>query len=181
MNDKLGLYKMLGVRADASVEQIKTAYRKRAVYLHPDKNRDDKNAEENFKKLGYAYSVLNDRYKRAIYDQDHQSYDVLGDVNEKYSVSFVIFSILSLLTFGILDPMGFQAVILFCIMSFFIACTYLKIVGGLFDKFLKEKYINIINNFPETNRLSSKTKSQIIKIFKNVEKYLKTICILRKN
>ena len=62
-------YEVLGVGKSASQQQIKSAYRKLAVKLHPDKNPGDKNAEEAFKEAAEAYSVLGDADKRAVYDQ----------------------------------------------------------------------------------------------------------------
>lgn len=62
-------YEVLGVGRSASQQEIKSAYRKLAVKLHPDKNPGDKKAEEAFKEAAEAYSVLGDPDKRALYDQ----------------------------------------------------------------------------------------------------------------
>ncbi len=62
-------YEVLGVGRSASQQDIKSAYRKLAVKLHPDKNPGDKAAEEAFKEAAAAYGVLGDPDKRALYDQ----------------------------------------------------------------------------------------------------------------
>ena len=69
MTGKRDYYEVLGVGRDASDEDIKRAYRKLAVKLHPDKNPDDHAAEEQFKELGEAYEALSDPQKRAAYDR----------------------------------------------------------------------------------------------------------------
>lgn len=61
-------YEVLGVKKDASADDIKKAYRKLAMKYHPDKNPDDKNAEEKFKEISEAYAVLSDAGKRKEYD-----------------------------------------------------------------------------------------------------------------
>jgi molecular chaperone DnaJ len=69
MAAKRDYYEVLGVPRDASVEDIKKAYRKLALKYHPDKNPGSKEAEEHFKEIGQAYEVLSDQQKRATYDQ----------------------------------------------------------------------------------------------------------------
>ena len=61
-------YKILGVKRNASDEDIKKAYRKLAMKHHPDHAKGDKNAEEQFKKISEAYAVLSDKEKRQQYD-----------------------------------------------------------------------------------------------------------------
>lgn len=62
-------YKELGVSSDASTEEIKKAYRKLARDLHPDANPGDPKAEERFKAVSEAHTVLSDPAKRAEYDE----------------------------------------------------------------------------------------------------------------
>jgi molecular chaperone DnaJ len=63
------LYKTLGVSKKATDEEIKKAYRKLARTYHPDRNPDDKEAEERFKEISAAYDVLGDPEKRKEYDE----------------------------------------------------------------------------------------------------------------
>src|SRR5436305_15261220 len=62
------LYDTLGVKKDASAEEIKKAYRKLAAKYHPDKNPGDASAEERFKEVQNAYDTLSDADKRKQYD-----------------------------------------------------------------------------------------------------------------
>jgi DnaJ-class molecular chaperone len=62
-------YETLGVKRDATEEEIKKAYRKLARQYHPDRNPGDKQAEARFKEVQDAYDVLSDKAKRAQYDQ----------------------------------------------------------------------------------------------------------------
>src|SRR5690242_6663037 len=62
-------YKVLGVERNASEEDIRKAYRKLAMQYHPDRNPNDKQAEERFKEINEAYQVLSDSEKRSHYDR----------------------------------------------------------------------------------------------------------------
>lgn len=62
-------YNILNVSKSASADEIKKAYRKLAIKWHPDKNKGDASAEEQFKKISEAYDVLSDDNKRSQYDQ----------------------------------------------------------------------------------------------------------------
>lgn len=66
---KRDYYEVLGVSKNASDEEIKKAYKKMAIKYHPDRNPDNKEAEEKFKEAAEAYDVLRDPQKRARYDQ----------------------------------------------------------------------------------------------------------------
>mmetsp|Transcript_29059 Transcript_29059/g.53197 ORF Transcript_29059/g.53197 Transcript_29059/m.53197 type:complete len:583 (+) Transcript_29059:95-1843(+) len=61
-------YDLLGVRTDAAPSDVRSAYRKRARSVHPDKNPDDPNAEKKFRELSAAYQTLSDPAKRKRYD-----------------------------------------------------------------------------------------------------------------
>lgn len=66
---KRDYYEVLGVSKNASDDEIKKAYKKMAIKYHPDRNPDNKEAEEKFKEAAEAYDVLRDPQKRARYDQ----------------------------------------------------------------------------------------------------------------
>ena len=69
LNNKRDYYEVLGLTRNASEQEVKSAYRKLAVQYHPDKNPNDKLAEEKFKEAAEAYSVLSDPDKRSRYDR----------------------------------------------------------------------------------------------------------------
>ncbi|HOP84969.1 MAG TPA: DnaJ C-terminal domain-containing protein [Syntrophorhabdaceae bacterium] len=68
MGTKKDYYEILGVPKNASDEDIKKAYRKLALKYHPDRNPNNKEAEERFKEINEAYAVLSDKEKRKQYD-----------------------------------------------------------------------------------------------------------------
>lgn len=76
---KQDYYEVLGIDRNSSDQEIKKAYRKMALLYHPDKNPDNKEAENKFKTAAEAYQVLSDREKRAIYDKyGHQGLSASG-------------------------------------------------------------------------------------------------------
>src|ERR1700722_9737738 len=62
-------YNTLDISKGATAEEIKKAYRKKAVKFHPDKNPGDSEAEKKFKEISEAYEVLSDEKKRQTYDR----------------------------------------------------------------------------------------------------------------
>ncbi len=73
---KKDYYEVLGVSKGASAQEIKKAYRKMAIKFHPDKNPDDKVAEDKFKEAAEAYEILSDEDKKAKYDRfGHAAFD----------------------------------------------------------------------------------------------------------
>lgn len=76
---KKDYYEILGVDRNATQDEIKKAYRKLALKYHPDRNPDNKEAEEKFKEAAEAYDVLGDADKRAKYDRfGHQAFEGAG-------------------------------------------------------------------------------------------------------
>ncbi len=76
---KRDYYDVLGVSKDATAAELKKAYRKLALKYHPDKNPDNKEAEEKFKEAAEAYEVLNNPEKKSRYDQfGHQGMSGAG-------------------------------------------------------------------------------------------------------
>ena len=76
---KRDYYEILGINRNASVDEIKKAYRQMAIKFHPDKNPGDKAAEDKFKEAAEAYEVLSDQNKRANYDRfGHQGASAAG-------------------------------------------------------------------------------------------------------
>lgn len=89
---KRDYYEVLGVDRNASVDEIKSAYRKLAMKYHPDRNPNDPEAEEKFKEAAEAYDVLSDPEKRRKYDTfGHQGlsggggYSTYTDINDIFS------------------------------------------------------------------------------------------------
>lgn len=93
MATKRDYYEVLEISKTSTVEEIKKAYRKKAVQYHPDKNPGDKSAEEKFKEVAEAYEVLSDEQKRAKYDQfGHEALGGFGGFGGGFSDPFDIFS-----------------------------------------------------------------------------------------
>ncbi len=79
MMEKRDYYEVLGVSRNAGQEEIKKAYRKLALKYHPDRNPEDKDAEDLFKEAAEAYDVLSDNEKKQVYDRfGHQGLEGRG-------------------------------------------------------------------------------------------------------
>ena len=104
MATKRDYYEVLGVERNASPDQIKSAYRKGALKYHPDRNRDDAEAETKFKECAEAYEVLSDTGKRQRYDQfGHDA--VRGGAHHDFN-SMNVEDIFDLFGFGDMFGMG---------------------------------------------------------------------------
>ena len=78
-NETDDYYKILGIKKNATETEIKKAYRKLALKWHPDKNPNNREeAEEKFKKINEAYSILSDKNKRNEYDNGGMNFDFKG-------------------------------------------------------------------------------------------------------
>jgi DnaJ-class molecular chaperone len=84
MGDNYKLYNILEVNKNASDDEIKSAYKKKAMQYHPDKNKGDADAANKFKELSNAYSILSDREKRNRYDHcGDNNYNESGGGNDE--------------------------------------------------------------------------------------------------
>ncbi|MHB1048519.1 MAG: molecular chaperone DnaJ [Bacteroidota bacterium] len=98
MAQKRDYYEVLGVQRSASTDEIKKSYRKLALQYHPDRNPDNKEAEEKFKEATEAYEVLSDQQKRQRYDQfghqglrggaDYHTYTNFNDIFSQFGDIF---------------------------------------------------------------------------------------------
>ena len=85
---KRDYYQVLGVPRNATEDAVKKAYRRLAMKYHPDRNPDDKDAEERFKEAKEAYEILTDAQKRAAYDQyGHAGLDAARGAGQGFSPS----------------------------------------------------------------------------------------------
>ena len=91
--NKRDYYEILGVEKGASPDEIKKAYRKLALKYHPDRNPDNKKAEDKFKEAAQAYDVLSTQEKRKKYDQfghagmegsGQAHYQDMGDIFQQF-------------------------------------------------------------------------------------------------
>jgi DnaJ-class molecular chaperone len=92
-------YQILGVAKTATADEIKKAYRKLALKYHPDKNPDNKEAEEKFKEISEAYAVLSDTEKR-------QQYDTFGSAGFRQRYSQEDIFVISILTISFVNSVS---------------------------------------------------------------------------
>lgn len=84
MADKKDYYKVLGVNENATVDEIKKAYKKLARKYHPDLNPDDPQSGTKMRELNAAYEVLEDKEKREHYDKERRKKNPLFDIDLSY-------------------------------------------------------------------------------------------------
>ena len=101
-------YATLGVARTATDEEIKKAYRKLAMKYHPDRNPDNKEAEEKFKEVQKAYETLSDKEKRAMYDQ--YGHAALKEEVKEGLEGLADLAVLKVLTLGIFSAKCLEAV-----------------------------------------------------------------------
>ena len=92
---KRDYYEILGVSKNATPQEIKKGYRQIAIKYHPDKNPDDKGAEENFKKAAEAYEILSDDNKKARYERqstNHHGHAPLSSQTQAYQIDILVAS-----------------------------------------------------------------------------------------
>ena len=83
---KVNYYEILGVSREATLDEIKKAHRKQALKYHPDRNPDDKEAEEMMKKVNATFEELSDEDKRRKYDSEQHSYNQENWYYQSYQV-----------------------------------------------------------------------------------------------
>ena len=99
-------YQILGVASTASTEEVKKAFRKKALESHPDRNPGDQEAEANFKKIAEAYKILSDPETRRVYDRRQSATSFLA---EKFSMTSAAASAASVVS-DILDEKIFDKI-----------------------------------------------------------------------
>ena len=90
MAEKRDYYEVLGLKKGATEDEIKKAFRKMAMKYHPDRNPDDKEAEEKFKEVNEAYTILSDPDKKRLVESamgctDESFDDIMNDWNAKWA------------------------------------------------------------------------------------------------
>ncbi|WP_343128711.1 molecular chaperone DnaJ [Buchnera aphidicola (Kurisakia onigurumii)] len=87
--EKKDYYQTLGISKSANETDIKKSYKRLAMKYHPDRNQGNKQAEKKFKEIKEAYEILNDKKKRAAYDQHgHAAFEQGGDGYSSFTSSF---------------------------------------------------------------------------------------------
>ena len=85
----LDLYQTLNVKKDAKDAEIRKSYYKLALKYHPDRSSSDEASNEEFQKIGFAYSILSDKKKREVYDRTGSTeYEEISDISEFVDLLF---------------------------------------------------------------------------------------------
>ncbi len=78
---QFNLYAILGIKSEATIDEIKAAHRRMALRYHPDRNKDNATAQEFFKRIQLAFEVLSDEVRRKVYDKTGEYSDAADNAD----------------------------------------------------------------------------------------------------